>query len=120
MDFGGFICFGFGVLVFLVLGIRVLWLSEERSPERSRSLVIFLVLSVLLGLAAKFLYQEFVLNEGLVGAAMQGKAADVKSFLARGANPESRWEDGRTALQFAKESGNQETIDVLIRAGAKE
>jgi hypothetical protein len=119
MDFGGFICFGVGVLILMALGIGVLCEYDKRKHFRFVLLPIFIIWFVMMGFAAKFLYQEFYLNEGVVTAAMRGDAAQVKSFLAYGANPESRWEDGKTALQYAKESKNQESVDALIKAGAK-
>jgi hypothetical protein len=119
VDFGGFICFGLGLLVLIVLVIVVLSMFVIRSPARFKGLSALLVWLALMGLAARFLYQVYYLNERLVFAAMQGNTAEVKLFLAKGAEPESTWENGETALEFARKSGNQETIDALLAAGAK-
>jgi hypothetical protein len=73
---------------------------------------------VLLLCGGLYLYQVYVLNERLLFAAMRGDAVEVESYLARGASPDSVWEDGRTALDYAKASGNEECVDLLLKAGA--
>lgn len=43
----------------------------------------------------------------------------VAALLAHGANPNATGPDGETALYFARESGDDDFIKVLISAGAK-
>src|SRR3954447_18373644 len=75
MDFGGFICFGFGALLLLPLAALVIWLFSKRSPYRRVGLLLLGGWLVFLACGGLFLYREFVLNEGLVGSSARRRGA---------------------------------------------
>ena len=119
MDFGGFIFF---ILVAVGLvgaagGVLGLYLARNRWRHRSLlGLFIATGLELFFGL---WLVKVYYLDEGLVRAAMDGDVGRVQHFLAWGADPEAQWEDGRTALDFAKANGNPAVVTKLKNAGAK-
>jgi len=52
----------------------------------------------------------------LMQAASMDRAAVVELLLKRGADPGRRDQMGRTALDRAREAGNQDVVDLLKRA----
>jgi hypothetical protein len=120
MDFGGFYLFGLLALVVFAYGIRAVILYARRSPLRRRNLTIVLGGIVSLAVLGRVLYQAYWLDEALFFAAARGKTAEVKRLLYAGANVDSRWEDGTTALNVAKANGHEEIATILRNAGAKE
>ena len=67
-----------------------------------------------------FIRQVFFLDEPLVLSARAGILADVRLLLEQGASPNARWEDGQSALDFAKENHDGAMIKLLRSAGAKD
>jgi len=53
-------------------------------------------------------------------AASNGRDTVIALLLARGADPNLRDFEGRTALTHARETGNPKTIEILMNAGAQE
>lgn len=57
-------------------------------------------------------------DDVLVDAAMRGDAAEVRSLLEDGADPNAARGDGMTALHWAGERGHVEVVRTLVAAGA--
>jgi hypothetical protein len=107
------------VSVFLVVTPSV---SEyaKRSTLPRRSLYILFGGIILLAVLFRGLYQAYWLDEGLFWAAAAGRTAEVNALLSAGANPDSAWEDGTTAINVAKRNGHKEIMLILRNAGAKQ
>ncbi|WP_328721943.1 ankyrin repeat domain-containing protein [Streptomyces sp. NBC_00247] len=58
------------------------------------------------------------LSRDLVGAALTGDAARVRTLLRAGADPEAADSDGTTPLYAAAVQGDAEAVSILLRAGA--
>jgi uncharacterized protein len=54
----------------------------------------------------------------IVSAASLGKTATVTALIAKGADPDVRQADGRTALMLAADAGHFETVRALMIGGA--
>lgn len=53
-----------------------------------------------------------------IRACEEGKAAEAKAMLARGADPNAADRSGTTALMLAAAAGGAELVAALLRAGA--
>jgi hypothetical protein len=60
------------------------------------------------------------MNAALYGAAESGNVLLVREMLGRGADANTTFLNGDTALNAAKENGHKEVIELLKAAGAKE
>ena len=54
----------------------------------------------------------------LMRAVLRGVPTTAEWLLAAGADPDARADDGKTALDFARDLGRQDLVDLLIAAGA--
>ena len=120
MESAGFLLFMLLGWVLLAYGTRVAILCAKRSTLPRRSLYIMLGGIILLAMLFRGLYQAYWLDEGLFLAAAAGRTAEVNALLSAGANPDSAWEDGTTAINVAKRNGHKEIVLILRNAGAKQ
>ena len=122
------------LLVFLavILGAaKVIRLFIDRDLHRKRAVVVLAVGCTVFFLLARHAYQVHWLNEELWSAANGGDGARAQRLLRAGANPNTEWENGETALgvalQHRKELGTHPhgrhydaVIALLRKAGAQE
>lgn len=120
MDFGGFILFGLLAAFTLSRLFFTLISFAERHPKRMARLATLGASSVLLVIFSLFLYKAYYLDENLVIAAMNGDARQAQTLLSHGADPNSVWEDGKSALQEAREHKRKDIVVMLMKAGARE
>ena len=119
MGFGGFTLFILISPILMSGSFVVLWLFHRRKPKRHAALAALLAgvaFETLLGL---YLFKVYYLDEGLVAASMNGDATEVQHLLRWGADPEAKWEDGKTAIECATRSDHLEIVAILKKAGAK-
>jgi uncharacterized protein len=119
MDFGGFLLLGAGFCALIAAGGVMVVLLVRRHPRRWRAAGAVAAMIVVLGLFARLVFQVYGLDEPLYIAAEAGDVAEVQALLAKGADPEARWEDGTTALQAAEREGHAEVFRLLRQAGAR-
>jgi hypothetical protein len=55
----------------------------------------------------------------LLNAAKKGQTAQVRALLEKGASPESKDKEGRTALMLAAQHGHADIVGLLLSKGAK-
>jgi hypothetical protein len=120
MDFGGFILFLIGALGTVAGLVIVVVLFATRHPARKVGLGLLVGGVTLLTVLGAHLHKAYGLNEPLVSAAMSGDAKRVRALLARGADPNATWEDGTSAIEYAKRGGHAAVIELLRKAGANE
>lgn len=94
-------------------------------PARAIKPLLVLVLLGTIGLLAitascgHNTYQQFLLNEPMASAAREGDLARVRSYLDRGASPDSWGIDYvNPAIVEAAMSGNVKVVDLLLARGA--
>lgn len=108
----------FGLLFFPAAIIA--WFAYARKRKLSTPLrVIGAFLVPGLPLLAVFSMASYMfLDEPLVFAVREGKTAEVKALLARGANPNAEFE-GSPALQQAAQYGYTDIVRLLLAHGAR-
>jgi uncharacterized protein len=125
MDFGAFFaCAAF--LVATVVGLLVTLVTVIPSVRRRvprRLPLALLVLTAASGLAtclcALAIYKVYLLDEPMASAASEGRLADVRALLDRGASPDSEGVDGdTTALVGAAQEGHADIVRLLLQRGA--
>jgi hypothetical protein len=118
MDFGGFILFGLLGAFTLFWLIFTLVSFDHRHPKRMFRLVVLGISTGMLLMFGLFLYKAYYLDEELVIASMKGDTGEVRALLARGADPNTKWEDGKTAVQEAQKSKHKDIVVLLKKDGA--
>ncbi len=68
---------------------------------------------------AQLLNPPYSSEQALRNAAFDGQSESVRSILDKGAMPDARDSDGRTALMTASFNGHMETVRLLLERGSK-
>ena len=116
MEFMGFCCGGPVVLVAAFLLWR-LWCGGS-DVGRGVALGCGAVLGALVVLAIYSTGRYIVLDEGIVMAACEGDAADVRWRLSLGASANAKTDNSLGALECAATNGHVEAVKVLLEHGA--
>lgn len=87
---------------------------EEEKMQRLKSIG-FVVLMVVLGIGISFADMD----DDLSSAAGEGKLDEVKALVKKGADVDSEYSSGRTALIMASANGHFNIVKYLISKGAK-
>jgi ankyrin repeat protein len=64
--------------------------------------------------------QETITAEALIWVAAWGDVKATKALLAKGADPNAKDNEGKTALKVASERDHSEVVDLLKAHGEKE
>lgn len=102
----------------VLLGIAALWTGKSSKSSR-RALATYLVITLLAAVAGGREGYRRWQNEQLVEASRKGDADQVRSLLAKGYSANLHRSTGETLLMMAVDSGNLETLDALLEAGAE-
>jgi ankyrin repeat protein len=92
--------------------------NRKRRWEIAAVLLLLLALAPLSIVVGTRLLLPAVLVDSLVEAAAQGKDAQVRRALARGARPDLHTPSGPTALLAAAAAGRRSTVELLLASGA--
>ena len=119
MDFGGFILFGLGLLALFAGAVGVIGLVAVRSRWLKHALCGLAVGVLCLALFGMHLRQAYWLDEPLAIAAIDGDLEAARALLARGADANNASFEGATALEYARQNGNDEMVRLLQQSGAR-
>ena len=119
MDYGAFLLFGCVALILLVY-IPVLIFAYIRKSSKLRRHIFFAGgMAAFLLLLGALIWQVYVLDEPMAGAASAGDIKTVQCLLAQGASPDASGVDGAsTALIEAAANGHTAVVQILLAKGA--
>lgn len=125
MDFPAFIACGVLLLLTLVgfatTLVTVLPFVGRRVPRRLALALLVVTVASSIGTSGSvlFIYRIYRLDEPMANAASEGRLADVRALLDRGASRDSEAVDGvTTALVGAAREGHAEVVELLLQRGA--
>jgi hypothetical protein len=114
MDFGFLLL---PVVIFLGIVLYGLFVVLPKRRFEEHDFGLFLIAALLLAFTT-WSAISVLRNENLMLAAMRGDVVGVREQLERGADPNSEWETGSSALHFAAKGGRTEVVKLLLEHGA--